>query len=56
MARDEADVVGEGERRVNNVLVEKVDIIAVWIGGIVIEGEVARQYCVENYAAGPGAR
>jgi len=47
------DVVGEGQRGVDDVLVEQVDVVAVRVGGVVIKGEIAGEHGVEDDAAGP---
>jgi hypothetical protein len=40
------DVFGEGEWSGNNVLVEKVDVIALRVGWVVVEGQVTCQHGV----------
>lgn len=47
------DVGGELEGGVEDVLVEEVDVVSVWVGWIVVEGEVARKHGVENHTATP---
>ena len=42
------DVVGEGKGSVDDVLVEQVDVVAVRVGRVVIEGEVASEHSVQD--------
>ena len=47
------DVLGEGERGVDDVLVEEVNVVAVRVGGVVVKGKVAGEHGIEDDAAGP---
>jgi hypothetical protein len=38
------NIFGEGERGRDDVFVEQVDVVALWIGWVVIEGEVAGEH------------
>ena len=49
----DGNVVGEGELGADDVLVEQVDIVTIWIGGIVIKGEVTCEHGVEDYTTRP---
>jgi hypothetical protein len=39
-------VVWEGEWGVDDVFVQQVDVVAVWVGGVIVEGEVAGEHGV----------
>ena len=47
------DVIGKGERGADNVLVQKIDVVAVWIGGVVVKRQVSGKHGIENDAAAP---
>jgi hypothetical protein len=47
------DVLWEGKRGVDDVFVEQINVIAVRVGGVVIEGEVASEHGVQDDAAAP---
>jgi hypothetical protein len=47
------DVFREGERGADDVLVEKVDIVAIRIGRIVVERKVTSEHGIENDATAP---
>jgi hypothetical protein len=47
------NVFWEGEGSANDVLVEKVDVVAIRIGRIVVKGEVAGEHGIENDATAP---
>lgn len=36
----------KGERSRRNVLVQKVDVVSLWVGWVVIKGQIASQHCV----------
>ena len=40
------DIVREGERGIDDVLVQQVDVVAIRVSRVIVEGEVARQHCV----------
>jgi hypothetical protein len=42
ISRVRSDVLGKCERSRGDVLVKQVDVVAFWIGGIVIEREISR--------------
>jgi hypothetical protein len=46
-----SDVFGEGQRRGDDVLVKEVDIVAVRVGWIVVERQIAREHGVLNKAS-----
>lgn len=39
-------IFGEGQRCADNVLVEEIDVIAFWIGRIVVKGKVASKHSI----------
>ena len=47
------DVIGKGEWGADNVLVQKIDVVAVWIGRVIVKRQVSRQHGIENDAAAP---
>jgi len=47
------DVVGEGEGRVDDILVEEIDIVTIGVGRVVVEGEISCQHSVEDDTATP---
>lgn len=53
VTRGGRDPLGERERRVDDVFVEEVDIVAFGVGGIVVVREVASQHRVEDDSTTP---
>ena len=47
------DVLWEGERSVYDVFIEEVDVVAVGVGGVIVEREVASEHGVEDDTTAP---
>jgi len=53
VARLRGDILREGEGRVHDIAIEKVDVITIWVGGIVVKGEVTGEHCIKDDTARP---
>jgi hypothetical protein len=42
------DVFGEGERSGDDVLIQKVDVVAIGVGRVVVEGQIAGEHGILN--------
>jgi len=53
VSRLRRDVVWEGKRGVDDVLIEEIDVVTVRVGRIVVKGEIASEHGVEDNPTAP---